>query len=88
MSQHLQNIDARDIYSSADYQLAIDVLDFQVEPGVVVVRNERGTKVVIHYDETTNAVQIKATPRNGVAYELYLGPQVPFDVLTSMMEHL
>jgi len=85
---HLQDVNAGDIYASADYSLRIDVLDYQREPQIVVFRNERGTRVIMRHDDTTGVVEIKAQPREGAAYELYLGPQVPFDVLTSMMEHL
>ena len=85
---HLHSVNAGDIYASADYSLRIDVLDYQREPQIVVFRNERGTKVVMRHDDPTGAVEIKAEPQQGVAYELYLGPQVPFDVLTAMMEHL
>lgn len=85
---HLQDVNAGDIYATADYSLRVDVLDYQREPQIVVFRNERGTRVIMRHDIATGAVEVKAEPRQGTAYDLYLGPQVPYDVLTSMMEHL
>lgn len=88
MSLNLQHSHAGDIYASAQHKTTVDVLDYQYAAQVVVIRNERGTKVVMHHDETTGAVQLMAHPRDGVTYELFLGPHVPIDVLASMMEHL
>lgn len=85
MTRHIRDVHARDIVENTDPN---DVLDFQRDAGVVVLRNARGTKVVLHVDDSIGAAEMRATPQGGTTYELMLGPEVPFSVLIALMEHL
>lgn len=85
MTRELRHIHADDIVENAG---RVDLIDFQRDRDVVVFRNARGTKAVLHMDDATGAAQITAHPENATAYELLLGPDVPFTVLITLMEHL
>ena len=76
--------DVDDVVANVTDRDVTDLLDRQVD--VVVLRNQHGTRVLMHQDPSTGAFTLRCTPRDGTEYELLVGPSVPFRVLTQTIE--
>jgi hypothetical protein len=91
MVQHLRDSNVWDAYRTANY--VGDVLDVQDERHVLVMQTRNGTKVVMRFDDETGAVELSVEPNGSddrfgsEPYHLMLGPEVPFSVLSALLEH-
>jgi hypothetical protein len=92
MVQHLRDSDVWDIYRTSDH--VGRVLDLQEDRRVVVMRNRKhDTKVILRFDDETGAVEMFAEPNHSddavgsEPYHVMLGPEVPFSVLSALIEN-
>lgn len=69
------------------------VLDVQEERRVVVMKTRNDTKIVLRFDDETGAVELSVEPNGSddrfgsEPYHLMLGPEVPFSVLSALIDH-
>jgi hypothetical protein len=91
MVNHLRDSDVWDVYRTANH--VGTVLDVQETRRVLVMRTRNDTKLVLRFDDETGAVEIDAIPNGSMSsmgsdpYHLMLGPEVPFSVLSALIEH-
>lgn len=91
MVHHMRDSDVWDIYRTADH--VGRVLDLQEDRRTVVMRTRNDTKIVMRFDDETGAIEMHVEPNGSIdsigaePYHLMLGPEVPFSVLTALIEH-
>ena len=89
MTRKIRDIHGHDVTANAPHNASILGTQTGAQQEVVTILTDARSTVVMTIDDATQAMQINVAPADGSdPYEVFLGPQVPFNVLIDLMKVL